>query len=156
MNTIWERDFTLEEINQFSKESIVGNIGIEFIEKGNDFLKATMPVDRRTKQPLGILHGGASVVLAETLGSMASFMTLAGNKYSVGLEINANHLKSVTRGLVTGEVKPVHLGKTTQIWDISIKDEKNSLICVSRLTLVVLEHSETGRDHVIIPRNQTP
>lgn len=151
MNTIWLRNYSLDEINQFSKASIVGNIGIEFIEKGNDFLKATMPVDQRTKQPLGILHGGASVVLAETLGSMASYMTLDENKYSVGLEINANHLKSVTKGFVTGTVKPVHLGKSTQIWDISILDEKNSLICVSRLTMVVLEFSKSARDNVINP-----
>jgi len=146
MNTIWKRDFTLKEINEFSRESIVGNMGIEFIEKGDDYIRASMPVDNRTKQPLGILHGGASVALAETLGSMASYMTLDDNKYSVGLEINANHLKSVTKGHVTGKVMPVHLGKTTQIWDISIKNDQNSLICVSRLTMVVLELLKTGKE----------
>jgi len=146
MSTIWKRDYTLKEINQFSKESIVENIGIEFIEKGDDYIRASMPVDNRTKQPLGILHGGASVVLAETLGSMASYMTLDDNKYSVGLEINANHLKSAANGHVIGKVKPVHLGKTTQIWDISIKNDQDHLICVSRLTMVVLELLKTGQD----------
>ncbi|MBU0463438.1 MAG: hotdog fold thioesterase, partial [Proteobacteria bacterium] len=95
--------------------------------------------DKRTMQPLGILHGGASVVLAETLGSTASYMTLEDSEYSVGLEIKANHLKSVVNGRVKGVVKPVHLGKTTQVWDISIENEKNELICVSRLTMLVLK-----------------
>jgi len=139
MSSIWKKEFNLEKINQFSKESIVGNIGIEFIEKGDNYIKASMPVDYRTKQPLGILHGGASVVLAETLGSMASYMTLDDNNYSVGLEVKANHLRSVTKGFVIGKVKPVHLGETTQLWDISIKNENKRLICVSRLTMMVLK-----------------
>lgn len=139
MSSIWKRDYSLEEINHFSKASIVENVGIEFIEKGNDFIKASMPVDKRTIQPLGILHGGASVVLAETLGSMASHMTLDENHYSVGLEIKANHIKSITNGIVTGTVKPVHLGKTTQIWDTEIRNERGQMICISRLTLMVLE-----------------
>ncbi len=139
MSAIWKKEFNLEQINQFSKGSIVSNIGIEFIEKGDDYLKASMPVDYRTKQPLGILHGGASVVLAETLGSVASYMTLDDNKYSVGLEIKANHLKSVAKGVVTGKVTPVHIENSNQLWDISIKNEENELICVSRLTMMVLE-----------------
>ena len=139
MVKIWIKEFEIEELNLFSKESIVGNVGIEFLEKGEDFISATMPVDKRTKQPLGILHGGASVVLAETLGSTASYMTLEDSSYSVGLEIKANHLKSVAKGRVKGVVKPVHLGKTTQVWDISIENEKSELICVSRLTMLVLK-----------------
>jgi len=139
MKKIWKKEFEIEDLNLFTKESIVGHVGIEFLEKGDDFISATMPVDKRTRQPLGILHGGASVVLAETLGSTASYLTLEDSQYSVGLEIKANHLKSVTKGRVTGVVKPVHLGKTTQIWDISIENEKNELICVSRLTMMVLK-----------------
>jgi 1,4-dihydroxy-2-naphthoyl-CoA hydrolase len=141
MSSIWKKDVTLEDINHFSKNSIVGNVGIEFVEKGDDFLTATMPVDKRTIQPLGILHGGASAVLAETLGSMASHMTLDENHHSVGLEIKANHIKSVTKGVVTGRVKPVHLGKTTQIWDTEIRNEKDQMVCISRLTMVVLNNS---------------
>ena len=139
MEEIWKRQIKIEELNLVSRESIVGNVGIEFLEKGEDFLSATMPVDKRTKQPLGILHGGASVVLAETLGSTASYMTLEDPSYSVGLEIKANHLKNVVKGLVKGVAKPVHLGKTTQVWDISITNEKSELVCVSRLTMLVLK-----------------
>ncbi|MBU0465371.1 MAG: hotdog fold thioesterase [Proteobacteria bacterium] len=139
MANIWKKEFTIKDLNLFTKESIVGHVGIEFLEKGDDFISATMPVDKRTMQPLGILHGGASVVLAETLGSTASYLALDDSHYSVGLEIKANHIKSVTKGRVTGVVKPVHLGKTTQVWDISIENEKNELICVSRLTMLVLK-----------------
>ena len=141
MVKIWKKEFEIDELNLFSKESIVGNTGIEFLEKGKDFISATMPVDKRTKQPLGILHGGASAVLAETLGSTASYMTLDDSSYSVGLEIKANHLKSVSKGRVKGVVKPGHLGKTTQVWDISIENEKSELICVSRLTMLILKVS---------------
>ena len=147
MSSIWKKKIELEEINRFSKGSIVKNIGIEFFEKGDDYLKASMPVDNRTKQPLGILHGGASVVLAETLGSMASYMTLDDNLYSVGLEIKANHVRSVTKGLVFGKTKPVHIGDTTQLWDISIKTEKNRLVCLSRLTMMVLKNSQATTDY---------
>ena len=139
MKNIWKKEFKIEDINDFTKETIVENVGIKFLEKGEDFLSASMPVDKRTKQPHGILHGGASAVLAETLGSTASYLALDDFHYSVGLEIKANHIKSVTQGRVTGVVKPVHLGKTTQVWDISIENEKNELICVSRLTMLVLK-----------------
>lgn len=139
MEGIWKKEFKIEELNRLSKGSIVSNVGIEFLEKGLDFISAAMPVDNRTRQPLGILHGGASVVLAETLGSTASYMTLDDSCYSVGLEINANHLKSVTRGIVVGVVKPVHLGKTTQVWDITIKNKEEKLICISRLTMAILK-----------------
>ncbi len=139
MENIWKREIKIEELNLASRESIVGNVGITFLEKGKDFLSATMPVDKRTKQPLGILHGGASVVLAETLGSTASYMTLEDPCYSVGLEIKANHLKNATEGVVKGKAKPVHLGKTTQVWDIAVRNETNELICVSRLTMLVLK-----------------
>ena len=139
MTIIWKKEFIIEDLNQFTKETIVGHLNIEFLEKGNDFLRATMPVDKKTMQPMGILHGGASVVLAETLGSTASYMTLDDSCYSVGLEVKANHLKSVSTGLVKGTAKPIHLGRTTQVWDISIENEKNDLICISRLTMAVLK-----------------
>ena len=135
---IWKKEFKIEDINNFKNDTIVGHLGIEFLEKGDDFLRATMPVDKKTMQPMGILHGGASVVLAETLGSSASYMTLDDAHYSVGLEVKANHLKSISKGLVTGTARPVHLGRTTQVWDISIENENAELICISRLTMAVL------------------
>jgi len=141
MTMIWKKEFIIEDMNQFRKDTIVGHLGIEFLEKGDDFLSATMPVDKKTVQPMGILHGGASVVLAETLGSAASYMTLDESHYSVGLEVKANHLKSVPKGSVTGTARPVHLGRTTQVWDISIENENAELICVSRLTMAVLKVS---------------
>ncbi len=139
MTSIWKKEFDIKGLNQFTRESIVGYIGIDFLEKGDDFLSATMPVDKRTIQPMGILHGGASVVLAETLGSAASRMTLDETHFSVGLEIKANHIKSASNGVVTGVAKPVHLGNSTQVWDITIRNEKEELICLSRLTMAVLK-----------------
>ncbi|MEP1782534.1 hotdog fold thioesterase, partial [Reichenbachiella sp.] len=115
--------FTLEGINAFSKDSMVDHIGIEFTEIGEDYLKATMPVDERTIQPLKLLHGGASVALAETLGSVAATMTVnPEEKYCVGLEINANHIKSAKSGKVEGIARPLHLGKKTQVWEIKISN----------------------------------
>lgn len=142
MTGIWKKKFIIADMNRFREGNIVGHLNIEFLEKGEDFLSATMPVDRRTVQPMGILHGGASVVLAETLGSTASYMTLDDAHYSVGLEVKANHLKSVSTGSVTGRAKPVHLGRTTQVWDISIENEKKELVCISRLTMAVLKVSD--------------
>ena len=139
MENIWKQKFTIEDYNNFSKNSIVGYLGILFTEKGNNFLKGTMPVDEKTIQPHGILHGGASVVLAETLGSAASSMAVDDQHYTVGMEVNANHIKSVTKGIVTGTAKPVHLGNTTQVWDIIIKNEKRQVTCISRLTMAVLK-----------------
>ena len=138
MDSIWKKELNLEEMNRFTKNTIVENTGIVFIEKGVSYLKASMPVDKRTRQPLGILHGGASAVLAETLGSMASYMTLEEGCDSVGLELKANHIKSAKSGYVTGVAEPVHLGKTTQIWDVKIKNEDERLVCISRLTLLIL------------------
>lgn len=113
---------------------------IKFTKIGVDFLEATLPVNHKTKQPLGLLHGGANVVLAETLGSVASTLTLDREKqYCVGLEINANHLKSVREGLVRGITKPIHLGKKTQVWEIKIYSESGDLSCISRLTLAIMD-----------------
>ncbi len=139
MDNIWKKDMGIVQAKAFSKDCIVGHLGIKFLKRGDDFLKASMPVDKRTIQPLGILHGGASVVLAETLGSAASYMSLDESRYSVGLEVNANHIKSVSSGIVTGIARPVHLGNSTQVWDITIKNEDDKLICLSRLTMAVLK-----------------
>ncbi|WP_289023578.1 hotdog fold thioesterase [Desulfobacter postgatei] len=135
---IWKKEFTIDDMNRFKENTMMGHLDITFEEKGEDFLTASMPVDTRTHQPMGILHGGASVVLAETLGSCASQMTLEKGYYSVGLEIKANHIKSISKGRVTGRTTPLHLGRTTQVWDIDIKNDKGELICVSRLTMAVL------------------
>lgn len=122
------------------KGSMVEHLGIEFTEIGEDYLKARMPVDNRTKQPFGLLHGGASVSLAETLGSVAAYSVIDPSKYKcVGLEINANHLRSETSGYVYGMAKPVHIGKSTQVWEIKISNEAEKLVCISRITMAVLE-----------------
>lgn len=132
--------FTLEGINAFSKNTMVDRIGIEFTEIGEDFVKATMPVDERTVQPLRLLHGGASVALAETLGSVAATMTVDPNEqYCVGLEINANHIKSAKSGIVEGTARPLHIGKKTQVWEIKITNEDKQLVCVSRITMAVID-----------------
>jgi len=118
---------------------MAAHIGIEWVAVGENFIKAKMPVDHRTNQPYGLLHGGASCVLAETLGSVASAMVIDHSKfYCVGLEINANHVRGVKEGYVTGVASPLHLGNTTHVWDIKIHDEKQKLVCVSRLTVAVL------------------
>lgn len=138
---IWTREATVEIMNSFSNNTMVSHLGIEFTEIGDDYLVARMPVDSRTHQPLGLLHGGASVVLAETLGSSAGSMCVANeNEYVVGLEINANHIKSARTGYVTGITKPVHLGKKTQVWEIRITNEQNELVCISRITLAVISN----------------
>lgn len=119
---------------------MVSYLGIEFTEIGSDYIEATMPVDHRTKQPMGLLHGGANVVLAETLGSIAASLTIDIKKFScVGLEINANHLKSVRDGKVRGVAKAIHLGRTTQVWEIKILNEGDQLCCISRITMAILE-----------------
>ncbi|MFT6970024.1 MAG: 1,4-dihydroxy-2-naphthoyl-CoA hydrolase [Roseivirga sp.] len=129
-----------EMANKISRNTLVEHLGIEFIEIGEDYLKAKMPVDHRTKQPLGLLHGGASVVLAETLGSFAAQCSVnTDEQYCVGLEINANHIKSVKEGWVYGTAKPLHLGKKTQIWEIKVTNEENALVCISRITMAVLD-----------------
>jgi len=117
-------------------------IGLDLTEVGPDFLKATMPVDHRTKQPYGLLHGGASCVLAETLGSVSSALVINPEKFiCVGIEINANHVRSAREGFVTGICTPIHLGASTHVWDIRIHDEKNKLICISRLTVAILKRT---------------
>jgi len=132
---------TLDAIHSLSNNTISQHLGIEFTEIGADYIVARMPVDHRTHQPFGILHGGASVVLAETLGSIASYLCLKDptKQHAVGLEINANHIRSVKEGFVYGKVTPIHLGRSTQIWDIKITNEENKLVCISRLTVAIVD-----------------
>ncbi len=138
--SIWFFKATPENINAANEKTIAKLIGIEVLEIGDDFIRARMPVDERTHQPYGILHGGASVVLAETLGSMgANFVVDSSKYYCVGLDINANHISSVRSGWVEGVAKPIHIGRSTQVWEIRLTDEANKLVCISRLTMSVLE-----------------
>ena len=143
--SIWFRPFTLEELQRQSAATMSEHLDIRFTEIGSDFLRATMPVDERTRQPFGLLHGGASVTLAETLGSVAANCCLDGARfYSVGQEINANHLRSARKGSVIGTARPVHVGRRSQVWDIRIEDDQGRLTCVSRLTMSVLEREPPG------------
>lgn len=137
---IWKNTFTTQTANDFSARSMVAHLGIEFTEIGPDFIVARMPVDHRTHQPYGLLHGGASVALAETLGSFAAHACLEdpSKEQAVGLEINANHLRPVTNGWVYGTAKPIRLGRKIQVWSIEIKDDRDRLICVSRLTIAII------------------
>lgn len=139
---IWfSQSLTVEQLQSFETETMNQYIGIEFTEVGENYLKAKMPVDNRTRQAYGILHGGASVTLAETVGSIASAMVIDPAKYyCVGIEINANHIRSIKEGFVTAKALPLHLGSSTHVWDIKIVDEKDRLICVSRLTVYILKH----------------
>ena len=134
-----QRPTTLEALNASSRNTAMEPLGIVFTELGPDYLRATMPVDARTHQPYGLLHGGASVLLAETLGSTAGMLSVAEGKGVVGIEINANHLRGVRSGLVTGTARAVHVGRSTQVWDIRIEDEAGRLVCVSRLTVAVID-----------------
>lgn len=136
---IWFKPVQLIDLQKFDNDSLSKNLGMEFSEIGDDFLKMNMPVDHRTKQPFGLLHGGASVALAETLGSVASALVVDSSKFiCVGLEINANHVRPVTQGFVTGVCTAIHLGRQTHVWDIKIYDENEKLCCISRLTVAVL------------------
>lgn len=128
----------LAALNARAIDTAVATLGIEFTEAGHDFLRATMPVDTRTHQPYGLLHGGASVLLAETLGSMGGMLCVPEGKGCVGIEINANHIRGVRSGTVTGTARPLHVGGNTQVWEIRIEDEAARLVCVSRLTLAVI------------------
>src|SRR6478752_5706061 len=137
---LFHPNLTLEMLNNMFAKTMMEHIGIEITRIGEDFIEARMPVDHRTHQPMGLLHGGASVTLAETLGSMAAVCCLDISKqYCVGLDINANHIKSVREGFVTGITKPIHIGKKTQVWEIRITNEQDELVCISRITMAVLE-----------------
>lgn len=139
--SIWfNKSLKLSDLGAIEPGTMAEFLGMEWTELGDDFIKIKMPVDQRTKQPYGLLHGGASCALAETIGSVASQLILDPNKFiCVGLEINANHIRSARNGYVTGVAKPLHLGGTTHVWDIKIYDDGNQLICISRLTLAILK-----------------
>ena len=131
---------TVNSLNKWSANTLAERLGIEFITIGEDYLEARMPVDYRTHQPLGLLHGGASVALAETMGSVAATLCVDETKqFCVGLEVNANHIKSVRNGFVRGVTKPIHIGKKTQVWEIRISTEEGDLVCISRITMAVLD-----------------
>ncbi len=137
---IFKPGVSLDSLNEFSKRTLAEHLGMEFTAIGDDYIQARMPVDSRTHQPFGLLHGGASVALAETLGSVAATLCVdPKQQYCVGLEINANHIRSVRSGFVTGTARPVHIGKKTHVWEIRIMDEQNELVCVSRITMAVLD-----------------
>lgn len=131
---------TVDSLNKWSANTMAEQLGIEFLTIGEDYLEARMPVDHRTHQPMGLLHGGASVALAETLGSVAATMCIDGTKqFCVGLEVNANHIKSVRNGFVKGISKPIHIGKKTQVWEIRVSTAEGDLVCISRITMAVLD-----------------
>ena len=136
---VWKQTGSLEQINASSRNTMVDTLGIAVTEIGDDFIRGTMPVDARTRQPFGLLHGGASVALAETLGSLAGNLCLdPAREVAVGLDINANHIRAVTGGNVIGTARALHIGRTTQVWEIRIEDDKQRLVCISRLTLAVV------------------
>ncbi len=143
--SLWKQPPELSQINAWSRNTLGETLGMVITEIGTDYLRGTLPVDKRTHQPFGLLHGGASVALAETLGSLAGNLCLdPATEMAVGLEINANHVRSVTNGIVTGTARSVHLGKSTQIWQIDVVDEQQRLVCVSRLTLAVVPKRDAG------------
>ena len=143
--SIWQSLNSLAELNAGRAGTLIEHLGIEFSEIGDDYIRATMPVDARTRQPYGLLHGGASVALAETLGSMGAAMCVDVKEYQcVGQEINANHVRAARTGVVTGTARPVHLGGRTQVWSIEIVNEAGKLMCISRLTVAVIRRGALG------------
>jgi 1,4-dihydroxy-2-naphthoyl-CoA hydrolase len=144
--TIWfDKNASLDNIKTLGIGTMTEHLGLEFIEIGKDFLKAKLPVDHRTIQAYGLLHGGASCVLAETLGSVASFLVIDSSQYlCVGIEINANHIRSAKEGFVYGVCSPLHLGSSTHVWDIRITNEEEKLVCISRLTVAIMKKKISG------------
>jgi uncharacterized protein (TIGR00369 family) len=136
---IWKKPISVEILTAIHKDTAVERLGIEFLEVGDDFIRARVPVDVRTRQPYGLLHGGVSVVLAETLGSCGAAYSAPEGDRAVGLDINANHLRGATSGWVTGITRPVHIGRSTQVWQIDMSNEAGELTCVSRITMAVLQ-----------------
>ncbi len=137
--SIWKNLISLDEIARYSKNTMVEFLDISIIEIGDDYLKASMPVCAKTHRPMGFLHGGATVTLAETVGSFAAYMAAPPGKHCVGLEVNANHIRSVKTGLIYAQAKPIHIGRSTQVWDVRITDEENNTVAASRITVAVLD-----------------
>ncbi|WP_413283290.1 hotdog fold thioesterase [Vibrio sp. MA40-2] len=138
--SIWKKPISLDTLNNSSKNTLIEHLQIEYSEITDGSVSATMPVCHFTHQPLGMLHGGASVVLAETLGSVAANFSVSDGYYCVGLDINANHVRSMRNGTVKGTATPIHLGASTQVWQINIVDQRDRLVCTSRLTIAVMKH----------------
>ena len=138
MPTIWKKPISLELLNQTNAHTAATHLGIEITEVGDDFLRGRVPVDERTRQPFGILHGGVSVVLAETLGSIGAFYACPEDHRGVGLDINANHIRAASSGWVTGTARAGHIGRTTQVWQIDMVNEAGETTCVSRITMAIL------------------
>ena len=138
MAAVWTRPISVDILQRLHDGTAVQHLGIEFTEVGDDFITARVPVDTRTRQPYGLLHGGVSVVLAETLGSCGAAFSCPDGHRAVGLDINANHLKGATQGWVTGVTRPVHIGRSTQVWHIDLRNEAGQLTCVSRITMSIL------------------
>ncbi|HSV84721.1 MAG TPA: hotdog fold thioesterase [Ramlibacter sp.] len=136
--SIWKRPISVEELTALHRDTAPAYLGMEFLEVGDDYIVGRIPVDPRTRQPYGLLHGGISVVLAETLGSCGAMFCTPPGQRVVGLDINANHLRGATSGWVTGTTRPVHIGRSTQVWHIDLHDEQGRLTCVSRITMAVL------------------
>ncbi|WP_345196157.1 hotdog fold thioesterase [Kistimonas scapharcae] len=135
--SIWKKSFSLEGLNNGMKNTLCEHLQMHVTEVGDDYVIGTMPVDSRTTQPMGLLHGGASVALAETLGSLAANLAVDQTCYCVGLDINANHIQSMKSGLVTAKASAKHIGRSTQVWEITLQDEAGRLVCISRLTMAV-------------------
>ena len=143
MSLWFNKELRLSDLATFFRGNMGEYLGIEFTVLGEDYLEAKMPVDHRTKQPYGLLHGGASVTLAETLGSLASHLIIDDNQFhAVGIEINANHIRSARDGFVTGKCKPVHIGSATHVWEIRINDNAGKLVCISRLTVAIIKRKD--------------
>lgn len=141
--SIWFEPINVEDLNRYQQQTLVTHLGIRYTEIGDDYIRGTMPVDARTKQPAGILHGGASAALAETLGSTGANLVVDRTKIlCVGLELNCNHIRAMREGSVTGTARPLHIGKTSQVWEIGIVDERERLVCVSRITMAALDRSQ--------------
>ena len=136
--SIWIKPMSLPLLNQLNAQTAAAHLGIEITEIGDDFLRGRVPVDERTRQPFGILHGGVSVVLAETLGSIGAFYACPEGQHGVGLDINANHLRAATSGWVTGTARPIHRGRTTHVWQIELHNEAGEMTCISRITMAIL------------------
>lgn len=135
---IWKKPIDLNTLNATNEQTASQHLGIEIVEVGDDFLRGRVPVDHRTKQPFGLLHGGVSVVLAETLGSLGAYFASPEGHNAVGLDINANHLRAATGGWVTGTARPLHLGRTTHVWQIEMHNENHEMTCISRITMAIL------------------
>lgn len=136
---IWQKPISIEELTRSHVGTVGQHLGLEFLEIGDDYIVGRVPVDGRTVQPYGILHGGVSVVLAETLGSCGAHYSVPESERTVGLDVNANHLRAASKGWVTGTARPVHRGRSTQVWQIELRDDEGQLTCVSRLTMAVLQ-----------------